>query len=122
MTTDKITSKPDLPPIRLRTKIIGGAIFLALIAICTVGSLNPGRTPDGLDAEKACQNFVRDRLKSPASAHFSGLARSGGGGSWTIAGDVDADNSFGAPVRSHFTCRVQLRDGYWYLQSLTGLQ
>jgi hypothetical protein len=38
-----------------------------------------------------------------------------------VTGAVDAQNSFGAMIRSNFTCSVRLDGDTWYLTSLTGL-
>lgn len=66
---------------------------------------------DASSAQFACEGFVRDRLKAPAAADFSPFSQmsiSGiGAGPWTVRGYVDATNSFGAKLRSNFTCIVQ---------------
>jgi hypothetical protein len=121
VTYDKIVYKPDLPPIRRRTKLIGAMIVVVLIALC-FWPWGHDDASDGRDAQTACENLVKDRLRSTSSIRFSDLARSGASDTWTITGDVDAGNNVGASIRSHFTCTVQLRDGHWQLQSLTGLQ
>ncbi len=66
---------------------------------------------DASAAQFACQGYVQDRLKAPASAQFAPfreLAISGSGvGPWTVRGYVDAQNSFGANLRSKFSCTVE---------------
>jgi len=69
-------------------------------------------------ARRACQDFVRDRLKAPASADFSGpfstdITRSGD--RYTVDGTVDAENSFGAKLRYQYHCEVSLSGDQWTL-------
>lgn len=72
-------------------------------------------------AEVMCQQFVEDRLKAPTTADFD-TAHSGEGPTYTVTGTVDAENSFGAKVRSSFTCQVTYEgDERWRLDSLSGL-
>lgn len=76
-------------------------------------------------AYAACQGFVRDRLKSPSTAHFPldlATAVTPLGTTFIVKSYVDADNSFGAPIRNNYVCEVTSSDGNWDLISLTGLQ
>lgn len=53
----------------------------------------------------ACQTWVKEQLKAPASAHFSGVTASrSDSGLWTVTGSVDSQNSFGAELRSSWHC------------------
>lgn len=75
------------------------------------------------DAKQVCEQFVKDQLKSPGSAKFTGASASTGGSTYTVTGDVDAQNSFGGLLRSHYTCVVRLDDQAkeWRLVSLSGI-
>lgn len=54
-----------------------------------------------------CLTSVREKLKSPSSARFEEPTQPAWNGSqWTWASYVDAQNSFGAQIRSTFTCEV----------------
>lgn len=70
-----------------------------------------------------CKNFVKERLKSPKSADFPWLrdefvARLGGA-RYRVDAYVDAQNSFGADLRNHFSCTVRWLDGNrWRLEDL----
>lgn len=115
-------------PTKQTNKAGGTAILIVfgLVVLCCVGvmiaSMKGGdRAPNGYDAEIACEKFVKDRLKAPSTAKFSNVQHTGGGGRWTVTGAVDAQNSFGAMIRSNFTCSVRLDGDTWYLVSLTGL-
>lgn len=82
------------------------------------------RTPDQFDAQVMCQQFVTDRLKAPASAVYaSGRAVQRerlDGDRYRIRSYVDAQNSFGAQVRTSFDCTVRYtHDEQWSLEQLT---
>lgn len=61
-----------------------------------------------------CQNFVRDRLRAPATADFPFLDRQvtpAGNDTYVVASYVDAQNAFGAMIRNDFRCTVRYRGG-----------
>lgn len=78
-----------------------------------------------VDAKVWCEQYVKDQLKAPSSADFSGEATTKGADkdTYTVAGAVDSQNSFGAKLRNTFSCTVRKRpDGdTWDLVSLTGI-
>lgn len=77
---------------------------------------------DSYTARYMCEEFVKDRLKSPGSADFSGQRESNTGTAWTSSGAVDSENSFGATMRNTYTCTVRFAGGdKWTLVSLQGL-
>jgi hypothetical protein len=103
--------------------IIGAIFYSCSKSGGSGGSDNDGRN-DGL-AKVMCEKFVKDRLKAPATADFSGVFDtevSGSGDDYTVRGYVDAENSFGANLRNNYVCQVH-DDGNdnWTLVSLTGL-
>jgi len=52
-------------------------------------------------------NFVKDKLVSPATAEFATMGNSKitkSGNSFYIVSYVDAKNAFGTPIRKHYTC------------------
>lgn len=96
----------------------------------------PTSTPDISDrisAEVMCKQFVRDNLLSPSSADFGGffddwdtaifvekestqfqsldidMSRVMGPGVWIVLGEVDAQNAFGAVIRSDYLCVMEYR-------------
>jgi hypothetical protein len=71
--------------------------------------------------QDACRHYVGLSLKAPATARFSGESSGAAGDTVTVIGAVDSENSFGALLRSNFTCTVSLRQGEWYLDSLSGI-
>ena len=63
----------------------------------------------------ACQDAVRGLLKAPATAQFP-LVRKGdaaviGEGKYLYDSYVDSQNSFGAMLRTQFTCEAETTDG-----------
>lgn len=92
-------------------KLLGGTV-VALIAIagCGGGDDESGKQ---YEAKDSCHEWVKERLKSPSTASFSGDTVSGSNGDYTIAGAVDSQNSFGATVRSTWTCTIRLDGNTW---------
>jgi hypothetical protein len=58
----------------------------------------------------ACEGWVKERLKAPATAEFADSNVTSASGVYTVRGAVDSQNSFGALIRSRFTC-VATHDG-----------
>ena len=102
---------------------IGCGTVLALIIVggivSCVASLNSGGSSndhgvDRIEAQLACQDFVKEKLKAPATAKFSGQQTNVAGvNQWTVTGLVDAENSFGAMLRSNWTCSIRLDGDTW---------
>lgn len=93
-------------------------------------------------AERMCKDFVRRNLKAPSTASFGGwfddwdsalfLTKSEaqafdintanviGHGVWIVYGQVDAQNGFGAMIRSEYICVMEYMDtnGTWYLRDI----
>lgn len=75
------------------------------------------------DAWLMAEQFVKDRLRSPSTAEFRGKGLFGesqdyrqcvrdlGGNRYRVAGWVDAQNAFGATLRSRFTCTLRSTGG-----------
>lgn len=77
-------------------------------------------------AADVCEKFVQDRLKSPGSATFRDpfgdqVTYTGDGdGPITVNASVDSENSFGASLRSAYTCTVSsIGDDRWRLVNLS---
>lgn len=81
---------------------------------------------DTTDAKVICQQFVQDKLKAPTTANFAPYSAQTAtvvsAGTFDVQGYVDAQNSFGANLRTTYQCRVRApvaRDGTWSLLSLS---
>ncbi len=85
--------------------IVGGIIWVIAWSMHK-DSANGDSTYQQARAIQACRDGVRDKLKSPRSARFSSESANGQGLAWEVTGLVDSDNSFGASVRSGFSCQV----------------
>ncbi len=80
--------------------VIGAALTLTACS----GGIGPG------DAYRSCERAVETQLVSPGTAEFSGATGSDiaeADGLFTVVGHVDSQNSFGASLRSNFTCQVR---------------
>lgn len=111
------------------SKIAAGVIMVAVVVgvVSCLRSLGDGGGDgrnDGM-AKVMCENFIKDQLKAPATADFSSIFSTtitGSGNDYTVAGTVDAENSFGAKLHSNYTCEVHDNGGdRWSLVSLTGI-
>lgn len=76
-----------------------------------------------------CQRPVTNQLRAPSSADFPTLAQSGvssshkGGGVYAVSAYVDAQNGFGAKIRTHWECEIkENQDKTWSLVDLKIIQ
>lgn len=61
----------------------------------------------------ACQDWVRDQLKAPSTAEFVNVDATDSDDPYIVTGDVDADNGFGAHVRTYWHCEAtRVGDSY----------
>ena len=124
-------------PTSLSTWIIGG--FLALVIFqCTMreertaseqASMSPTQKQAQLDesvrsdAKWMCKEFVEKTLKAPSTAEFqsyNNFSASGTGeGPFQVSGYVDAENSFGAKIRTQFICELRRTGDNWQLENLS---
>lgn len=92
---------------------MGDKFWLGVGAVCIAGTVwsmaGGGRGAPKIDhvsAKMACEDAMRAKLKAPSTAEFSGAQTALADGVWTVDGHVDAQNSFGAQLRSRYTCSV----------------
>ncbi|MBQ6847031.1 MAG: hypothetical protein IJO61_07865 [Oscillospiraceae bacterium] len=90
-----------------------GSIFLAILVaiIVAVCLLTPSkeRSNEGYDVLVIAEKEVESKLKSPATAKFSSYNETkitNEGDAWVVEGWVDAQNSFGATLRSEYIVRI----------------
>jgi hypothetical protein len=93
-----------------------GCGCLAVIALVfVVASLLPKSAPTDQDDQiMGCikaQRFAGERLKAPSTADFqscsSAFAAKSGADEWTASGYVDAQNGFGAKIRSTYIVKMR---------------
>lgn len=66
--------------------------------------------PSEFNASTDCKGFVKRQLRAPATADFAPhreLTIGNDGARWSVSGYVDAQNGFGAMIRSHYTCVIR---------------
>jgi len=123
----------DRAPAALQITTLPIAIWCAalLAAAASLAACAP-REPESLSpmqeaarkspyAATACEEFGRQRLKSPSTAQFQPSPRVEPNypsrGTYSVTGTVDAQNSYGAMLRAVYTCRVyQDGKGNWRLE------
>ncbi|NUS29800.1 MAG: hypothetical protein HOV92_37055 [Streptomyces sp.] len=102
---------------RTRTTI---AAATATLTICLVTSCSSDGKPLDGAAAVMCEDFVKQRLKSPGTADFPGVMDADYANTkvlsdtrpwkYEVTGVVDSQNGFGATVRSNYVCTVSTRD------------
>jgi hypothetical protein len=101
------------------------ALLAATALALTLGGCGSSGDEDGAIAY--CHQFVEQQLKSPSSADFPSFpdhqVTEVGEMHWRVSSYVDAENSFGASIRTDWTCEISYDEGAgeWTLESLTGL-
>jgi len=106
-------------------KVVGvavAALLVGVVALAIKGGTDAADAEgDKYGAQDVCEQFVEKRLKAPATAEFSGENTTDlGAGLWRVIGDVDSQNSFGAQIRSRYTCEVQFTGGEnWSLRDIS---
>jgi len=87
-------------------------VFLSAVAwigltLLSGGAGNERPEVTSAAAERACEDWARAELKAPSTAQFRNV-ESVGDGPWAVTGAVDAENSYGATVRSTWSCNIRL--------------
>lgn len=86
------------------------ALVIGLPVACTIASMNGGSDdwePTAFEARTVCEEWVKEKLKAPSTAKFQDGSESGTAAGFTITGTVDAQNSFGAALRSSWSCEIR---------------
>jgi hypothetical protein len=104
--------------------MIAAAVGFYLLVESNFTFANTGGTMhvdfDKSGAQTACEMFVKERLKAPSTADIQSSSVSESAGSFNVSGTVDAQNSYGAKIRSSFRCTViDDHAGRWLLQSIS---
>lgn len=96
-----------------RGLIILGAVVVAFgaLALYAIWSDDhpsvPSKERQAATAIQECRDAVRQQLKSPKTADFGSEATSETGEfTYRVTGLVDAENSFGVPLRHTFVCNA----------------
>lgn len=114
-----------------RKKRDWGAILLVVVVIGLIVSCallfanRDDDEPSMTTSETAwftCRGFIADRLKAPSTADFEHYNSSKvikyDYDEWKVTMYVDAENSFGAMIRSDFQCHLRVEGESWWLIDL----
>ena len=108
-----ITGKKDLDPKQVGMGVsVLLILFLCLICLCSSIFNGKGKEKNyELAAYVGCELYVKETLKAPASAEFPSTStadiRELENKVFEIRSYVDAQNSFGAMIRTDFYCKIQ---------------
>lgn len=95
---------------------VAGFILLGVIANLNKGEVVPSTEQLSRSAYSECKYAVEGYLKAPSTADFPWYDPSyvsASGNKYTVSAYVDAQNSFGAMVRSVWTCTAYYSKGNW---------
>jgi hypothetical protein len=89
--------------------------WLLFVTICLIPALSGcGGEPAAMSGDDACfasRAFIRELLKSPSSAKFASCdtatIQEVGTDVWKVDSYVESQNSFGAMIRTDFTCTIR---------------
>lgn len=111
------TAGPEkkIDPTQQRNMLIGLGMVVSFCLICIcVGAFffsGNGAKDYKTMAYIQCQLHVQDKLKAPSSADFPASSstniQDAGNNTFEIRSYVDAQNSFGAKLRTYFFCKIQ---------------
>ncbi|ROO51081.1 hypothetical protein EDC02_5945 [Micromonospora sp. Llam0] len=131
------TAPPAGPPAKPKKKgnpVVGAialVVIAGLMALCggiiftQIGNsadepIDPVTADRSFDAEVMCQEPIKDRLKAPATAEFPPAEVKKNGAIYSVTGDVDAENGFGAKIRTGYKCTIKDNgDGTWTAIAVT---
>jgi hypothetical protein len=133
---DGETNRPTVDPpttqklaAQKRNGAIGALVVVAIGIALVIGMVTGDSTDESsgedlsFGAMDVCEQFVSERLKAPSTADFEyvdpdDVARSGS--RFTIVSAVDAENGFGAMIRTDYICEVRHVSGdRWRLVDLS---
>jgi hypothetical protein len=93
--------------------ILSIVVIVVVVFLVNLGGGNQSSEQDGYDEydfTSQCQDLMRDQLKAPSTASFpnsyelANEVRKTAKGDFAWSSFVDAENSFGAKIRSAFVC------------------
>lgn len=86
-------------------------LIAIVIVATTLSACGGSHTGDRVGAWVVCKKFVSAQLKSPASAEFpegySQYTTALGDDKFKVVAWVDSQNSYGAMLRTNFSCEVE---------------
>lgn len=100
----------------------GTIVVLFILAIAAYSTLNSEPDPASernseVSVYTQCERWVKERLKAPSTSEFpwydSSRVQKIGDGHFVVRGYVDAQNSYGAQIRSNYLCESRFTNGKW---------
>lgn len=98
-------------------------LIIVFLVLCLISQLSKNDGEDsGGTANRAkimCESIIEAQLKAPSTAKFSGTSATrmylikNQPNAYRIIGYVDAQNSFGAQIRTPYTCDIKYNGGEW---------
>jgi len=138
-TTPKETKAPDKKQTssavheRRATFAVGCLVLIGVMGWCvssvsdnsSTSNSQPTATPGQDKATMAtvqCRNYMRATLRSPSTADFPGMFSGSvssalGNNRYLLREYVDAQNAYGATIRSNYECRIRYKGGESAAQS-----
>lgn len=116
---------PPQPPQPGKKTNVGARTIMAALVVCAIilpamfnaTSKAPSERDMASLAGIHCQEFVKTQLKAPSTADFPSLGGSTSkidNSTYLVRSYVDAQNSFGATIRSNWICKIQYKSGDQY--------
>jgi len=116
-----------------KSKIYTGIkIFFIVLTVFVIGFLSfidfyprsSSEKPSKIDAFFTCKEYVKNNLKAPATADFQSYydayVKKAGQNKYEILSYVDAQNSFGAKLRTRYICDIKyVGNDEWELEKLS---
>jgi hypothetical protein len=112
--------------------VVGGFILVLVLysVVYSFGLLGTTRQQRGdsgkdkIGAKVACEELIKRDLKAPSTASFSGTGETRieylGGGTYTVRGWVDAQNSISASSRQQYVCEItRTGDDRWQKETIS---
>lgn len=103
------------PKLRKGILIAAGVFLAAIVAEAIFAGGPPPTEPGGYADVASCKRAALDRLKAPATADFAPAGEWSHGkradGALFVRGWVDAENGFGAKLRSDVVCTFDYPTG-----------
>lgn len=123
------SNNPSSRARRRATPLLGLLALVVIAGLCAVGGVivfggddkpvDVVVTDQSTNAEVMCEQFINKQLKAPATAKYPKPETSKDGATYTVKGGVDSENSFGALVRTPYTCVIRADgDDKWTLVNL----
>lgn len=110
----KSSSSQTVDPKQQKNILVGIGAILLICTICGCvffAMMNNGTKDYKTMALVQCEIYVQNRLKSPSSAKFASTSNSNiqdlGNSVYQVNSYVDAQNSFGAMLRTDYSCKIE---------------